>query len=319
MGWHELKRVVTVLTTVMFMAGCGSSATEKTQTTTAKPYGDPTMITDAASVKASLGKAETVIIDARSAAAYNAGHIPGAINCIWQTFATVATGAPGDANWGVLKTPAEIGTALGNLGITASSEVIVYADAPSGWGEDGRIVWMLRMAGVTNSKMLNGGRQGWTAAGYALTTDASPAPVTATFPLASLDTSYVADLSWIRANMNSSSVKIVDARAPEEYAGAIKYGEKRGGHIPGAVSLPFNLSLYTNDTANPGIIKSQEEIEALMTAAGIAKTDTIICYCTKGIRSGLMTMVLRMAGYSKAVNYDASFYEWAGDSSLTVL
>ena len=305
---------------ILILAGCGSSVSEKTsQTTTAKPYSDPSLATDATTLNASLGKPGTVVIDARGAAAYNAGHIPGAINAIWQSFATVATGVPGDANWGVLKTPAEIGTALGNLGIDAGSNVIVCADAPDGWGEDGRILWMLRMAGVSNSKLLNGGVKGWTAAGYALTPTATPAPTAVTFSVAALDSAYTVDKAWIVANMTRGDVKIIDARAPEEYAGAIKYGEKRGGHIPGAVSLPFNTALYTNDPANPGILKNQDALEAIFTAAGIRKTDTIVCYCTKGIRSGLMTMILRMAGYSKAVNYDASFYEWAGDATLPVL
>ncbi len=318
MGWHELKKVATVILVATVMAGCGSSASEKKQAPAAKSYSDPTMITDAATLKASLGTAGTVVIDARSASEYNAGHIPGAINCIWQSFATVTTGNPGDANWGVLKSPAEIGTALGNLGINASSQVIVYADAPNGWGEDGRIVWMLRMAGVAHSKMLNGGRQGWQKAGYGLTTTASAAPVPVTFSVTSLDNVYTVDRTWILANMSRSDVKIIDARDPEEYAGAIKYGEVRGGHVKGAISLPFNTSLYTNDPANPGIIKSQDALETLFTAAGISKTDTIVCYCTKGIRSGLMTMILRMAGYNKAVNYDASFYDWAGDATAPV-
>ena len=299
------------------LSGCGSSVTDKTPA--AKAYSDPTMVTEAAALKASLSATvKPVIIDARAAAAFAAGHVPGAVNAIWQSFATIATGAPGDANWGVLKTPAEIGTALRALGIDASTQVIVYADAPNGWGEDGRILWMLRMAGVTKSSLLNGGLKGWQAAGYGLTTTATPAPTAKAFSLASFTGSYVVDKSWILSNMAGSDVKILDARDPEEYAGAIKYGEKRGGHLPGAINLPFNTTLYTNDSANPGILKSQDELEAIFTAAGIKKTDTVVSYCTKGIRSGLMTMILRTAGYSKAVNYDASFYDWSGDAAAPV-
>jgi thiosulfate/3-mercaptopyruvate sulfurtransferase len=305
---------------VMLLAGCGSSISEKAPAVTvAKTYSDPTLITGTATLKASLGKTGAVIIDARSSSAFNTGHIPGAINAVWQSFATVGTGVPGDANWGVLKTPAEIGTSLGNLGIDASTEVVVYADAPNGWGEDGRILWMLRMAGVTKSRLLNGGVNGWKVAGYGLTTEATPAPAPTAFPLASFTGDYVVDKAWILANSNRSDVKIVDARSPEEYAGAIEYGEKRGGHLPGAISLPFNTALFTNDSANPGIFKNQDQLDAIFGAAGLKKTDTIVCYCTKGIRSALMTIALRMAGYTKAVNYDASFYDWAGDTTVTVV
>jgi thiosulfate/3-mercaptopyruvate sulfurtransferase len=303
----------------LLLSACGSSVTQKTPAASvATSYSDPTLATDAATLKASLGKTGSVIIDARSASAFNAGHIPGAINAIWQSFATVATGAPGDANWGVLKTPAEIGTALGNLGIDASTEVVVYADAPNGWGEDGRILWMLRMAGVGKAKILNGGINAWKAAGNALST-ATSSPVAVAFYLTSLDGAYTVDKTWILANSSRSDVKIVDARSPEEYAGAIEYGEKRGGHLPGAISLPFNTILFTNDPANPGIFKSQSQLEVIFGAAGLKKTDTIVCYCTKGIRSALMTMALRMAGYTKAVNYDASFYDWAGDATAPVV
>lgn len=322
-----MKRAGVVISTVlalmalcMFVAGCGSSVAESDspQTTTTTAYSDPSLTTSASAVNAALGSADVVILDIRSSAAYTAGHIPGAINVIWQTFATVGTGSPGDPNWGVLKTPAEIGTLLGSLGIDATKEVVVYADAPDGWGEDGRIVWMMRMAGVVNAKMLNGGIKAWQNAGYALSTT-TPTPVAVTFSLASLDNTYTTDKAWILSHMNDADVKIIDVRASEEYAGAILYGERRGGHLPGAISLPFNTTLFTNDPTNPGVFKNQDQLEAIFTAAGIKKTDTIVSYCTKGIRSALMTMALRMAGYTKAVNYDASFYDWAGDAAAPVV
>jgi thiosulfate/3-mercaptopyruvate sulfurtransferase len=313
--------LVLAMLAISLIAGCGSTTTEKTAATqpAAKAYADPGLATDVATVKAALGSSTTVILDARGDGSYGSdGHIPGAINVVWQTFATVGSGSPGSTNWGVLKTPAEIGALLGNLGIDATKEVVVYADAPNGWGEDGRILWMLRMAGVSKAKILNGGIKAWKAAGYGLST-ATPSPVAVTFNLTSLDGAYTVDKTWILANSNRSEVKIVDARGPEEYAGAIEYGEMRGGHLPGAISLPFNTTLFTNDSANPGIFKSQDQLEAIFGAAGLKKTDTIVCYCTKGIRSALMTMALRMAGYTKAVNYDASFYDWAGDATAPVV
>ena len=237
---------------------------------------------------------------------------------MWQTFAAVSPGSPGDPGWGVLKSAAEIGTLLGNLGIDATKEVAVYADAPNGWGEDGRIVWMLRMAGVTNARMLDGGYKAWLAGGYAISANI-PTPIATPFALFRLDGTYTVDKTWIVANMGKSDVKIVDARAADEYAGAIKYGEKRGGHIPGAINLPFDTALFVNVGGNiTGFFKSPEQLDALFSAAGLKKSDTIVSYCTKGIRSAMMTMALRMAGYTKAVNYDASFYEWAGDASLPV-
>ncbi|MPM32315.1 Sulfur carrier protein TtuD [bioreactor metagenome] len=68
-----------------------------------------------------------------------------------------------------------------------------------------------------------------------------------------------------------------------------------------------------------GTVKSQKDIEALLTSKGISKEDEIATYCTKGIRSAHMSLILNMAGYTKAKNYDASFYEWAGDNHLDVV
>lgn len=290
----------------LFAVDCSSSSPPP-----AKTYVDPTLLTDASALKEASGQAGTVVLDVRSATAYAEGHIPGALNVLWQAFATVGEGAPGDANWGVLQSPAQVGAALAALGVDGSKKVIVYADAPNGWGEDGRVLWMLRMAGVTSSSMLNGGIAAWKRAGYELST-ATPTATPTTFNLASLDASYTVDRAWILANMGRTDVKIVDARGPEEYYGAVEYGEKRGGHIPGAISLPFNTTLYTKDPANPGLFKSQDELETLFRGAGLKTSDKIVCYCTKGIRSALMTLGLRMAGFT-AVNYDASFYDWAGD------
>lgn len=313
------KAVLGVFLSALFAAGCGSSTNTKDSAAqpAAKTYADPTLVSDTAALKGALGQAGTVILDVRSPASYAAGHIPGALNALWQAFATVGTGGPGDANWGVLKPAAQVGDALAALGINASTRVIVYADAPNGWGEDGRVVWMLRMAGVSNSSMLNGGVTAWTNAGFGLST-ATPAAAPVTFHLEALDSGYTVDRPWILANQSKPDVKIIDVRGPEEYYGAVKYGEARGGHLPGAILLPFNTALFTNDPANPGVFKSQEGLEAVFQAAGLKTSDTIVCYCTKGIRSGLMTLALRMAGFSGAVNYDASFYDWAGDGAVSV-
>jgi thiosulfate/3-mercaptopyruvate sulfurtransferase len=278
-------------------------------------YTDPSYLTFAGVLNSTL--ASTIVLDARPATDYAAGHIPGAINVAWQTFATVSSGSPGDAGWGVLKPAAEIGALVAGLGIDGNKNVVVYAGAPTGWGEDGRIVWMLRMAGIGKAQILNGGYRAWISGGYAV--DANNAtPLSTAFSLAALDTSFTVDKAWLVTNRSRSDVKILDVRAADEFAGAVKYGEKRGGHIPGAISLPFDQALFVNSGIIPGFFKSPEQIEATFSAIGLKKSDTIVSYCTKGIRSAEMALALRMAGYSHAVNYDASFYEWAGDLTLPV-
>lgn len=251
----------------------------------------------------------TVVIDARADKDYAAGHIPGAINAIWQLFAKVAEGKPGDKDWGTLNSAADIAAKLGELGVDTAKPIVVYT-APGGWGEDGRIVWMLRMAGFSNTKMLDGGYGAWTAAGYEVSTEPVKATPT-TVTIASLDQSLNATTDEVSAGLGT--LKIVDARSEKEYGGATDFGEARGGHLPGAINVPFG-SIFNDD----GTIKSEADLKAMFTGAGIAPTDDIVVYCTKGIRSAHMALVLRAIGYEKARNYDASYYEWAGNTSLKV-
>jgi thiosulfate/3-mercaptopyruvate sulfurtransferase len=267
----------------------------------------PEYLVSVAHVKDNL--ARSVVIDARPEKDYTAGHIPGAINATWRLFARVESGKAGDAGWGTLKSANEIASILGQLGIDARKQIVVYT-APGGWGEDGRIVWMLRMAGLKNAMMLDGGYTAWTAAGFETATEPTVLPPSevAAKPF---DTSLNATKSEVIAGLHT--LKIIDARTANEYAGSAAFGEARGGHLPGAVNVPFE-SMFNADWK----LKTASELAAIFEAAGVSPSNDIVVYCTKGIRSASMTLVLRGLGYAKVRNYDGSFYEWAGDKGLKV-
>lgn len=249
-----------------------------------------------------------VLIDARKDKDYNDGHIPGAINAVWQVFADME-GKPGEAGWGTVLPKEKLAEKLGAVGIDGTKPVVIYTVFP-GWGEDGRITWMLKMAGIQDVKMLDGGWTAWTASGNEVSKEA-PAVTAVSCTVASFDENMNATLDWITANKNK--IKIVDARSPKEYGGATDFGEARGGHLPGAISIPFETTLNSD-----GTVKSTAELKDLFTKAGLTPEDEIVTYCTKGIRSAHMSLLLRMAGFEKARNYDGSYYEWAGNPSLTV-
>lgn len=248
-----------------------------------------------------------VIIDARGAKDYVAGHIPGAVNAPWQTFSDMK-GKPGDANWGTVLPAERLGAAIGKLGIKPGTEVLVYAAPPGGWGEDGRVAWTLIMAGVEPVSIIEGGIEAWKAAGGAVSTEV-PVVEPANFKITSTDLSMSASKDDVRKLL--SSAVIIDSRTPQEYEGAQKFGERRGGHLPGAISIP-----WTNVFDKDGKLSSPGALKKMLDAAGIQANDEIISYCTKGIRSAHMTLVLRDLGYANARNYDASFHEWAGDASV---
>lgn len=255
-------------------------------------------------LKANLPK--VVVIDARPEKAFQAGHIPGAASAPWQKFADMQ-GKPGDPGWGVLLPKDQLSAQIGALGIDGKKTVVVYAEPP-GWGEDGRFAWMARMAGVPDVKILDGGYEAWKRAGGG-TDKESPAASVQALAISTLDEGLTAATDWIQSR--TGRIKIVDSRTKKEFEGATDYKEARGGHLPGAVLIAFETMFNKDNT-----VKSTAELKQMFQAAGLKPEDEIVTYCTAGIRSAHMALVMRMAGFGKARNYDASFYEWAGMKQL---
>ena len=249
-------------------------------------------------------KDNVILIDARNDKDYAKGHIPGAINVAWQSLSDVS-GKPGEKGWGTLLDVTELSKALSEIGIKKDSKVVVYG-SKSAWGEDGRIVWSLKRAGI-DARMLNGGYDLWTAENLETTKDV-PKVEKSDLKLTEIKPDF--NITTEELKKDYDKYKVIDTREKEEYDGATKYGEVRGGHLPKAINITFN-KLYNED----GTIKSSEEIEKILEEAGIKKDDHIVTYCTAGIRSAHMAMALKNAGYENVQNYDASFHEWAGDKS----
>ena len=303
-SYKKLILALAALLLIASLAGCGQT---KTQNSNAPiDNAKSAYFVNVSWLKDNLGS--VILVDARTADEYKKGHIPGAINAAWQEFANV-TGKPGQPDWGTLLPKDELAEKIGSIGIDEKKAVIVYAD-PKGWGEDGRIVWMLRMAGVADSKMLDGGWKAWNDTNYETSAD-TQTTTRVNFSINNLDESLNASTEWVAENINK--IKVVDSRSEKEYGGATDYGEARGGHLPGAINIPFG-SAFNSD----GTVKSTDELKALFEKAGLKPGDEIVTYCTKGIRSAHMSLLLRMAGFEKTRNYDASFYSWAGNSSLKV-
>lgn len=306
-----LMLALTLVAGSMFgLAGCAEKTEEGGETGTEASVDQTESVRDQYLMTVddlAAGIADYVVIDARAADAYDAGHIPGAINAPWQTFAAM-DGAPGDAEWGTLLPAAEIAAKLGSLGVDTKRTIVVYAD-PTGRGEDGRVAWTLLSAGVTNVRMLDGGWPMWSGSGKAVSTEPVKLAATTVTAAAELD----GDLNVTTEYLNDklSMLQIVDSRAAKEYEGATDFGEKRGGHIPGAVNVAY-ADLFNDD----GTVKSDADLRAMFEAAGLDSNAETVFYCTKGIRSGLMALLARMVGFESAKNYDASIYTWAGNPEL---
>lgn len=291
------------------LVGCSQKQNNtNTSSTETATYTNNDLLVNADWVKDNLDKG-IVILDARDAKDYAANHIPNAINVTWQQFTDMQNKKPGDKGWGNLLEASKLADAIAKVGIDGTKTIVVYGAPPTGWAEDGRIAWTLKSAGIKNVKILNGGWKVWASKGYSKDTKL-PTVTAAAFKISAIDTTLNVTTDYIKSNLDK--IKTIDAREAVEYNGAVKYGEARGGHLPKAINITWT-QLYNSD----GTVKSKKEIETILSAKGINKTDEIVTYCTKGIRSADMALILKMAGYN-AKNYDSSFYEWAGNSTLTV-
>ncbi|MEN6349243.1 MAG: sulfurtransferase [Syntrophomonas sp.] len=244
-----------------------------------------------------------IILDARTEKEYKKGHVPGALNVTWQSLSNMEP-KQGEVGWGVVLPFDQLEKKIGDLGIDGSKRVVVYND-PAGLAEDGRVMWMLNLAGLDDVRMLFGGWPAWQKAGGEINQEV-PVVTPVSFKITNPDNSLIATTEYIKTN--KVNIKLVDARSPEEYKGETNHGEKAKGHIPGAIPLCFR-DTYNDD----GSIKTVAELKSMFEKAGLSPDDDIVTYCTVGIRSGYLAEVLRMCGYTKAKNYNASFSEWSGD------
>lgn len=247
---------------------------------------------------------DVVIIDARKNDAYLKGHIPGAVNAFWTYWVntTVSQGEPG---WALIVSKEQLAEKIGALGIDGTKPVVIYIDPLTGWGEDGHALWVLQSYGIPDVKILNGGIKSWIGAGGEISKDKPEIKaVKAPTPVKRIGTLSISTSS---VEHNIESIKLLDVREDREFAGLKVYGEKHKGRIPGARHIWFKDFLNAD-----GTLQSPAQIRARVEEAGFSINDEIVAYCTGGIRSGFATVVLRIAGFAKAKNYNGSFSEWTG-------
>ncbi|MEM8637458.1 MAG: rhodanese-like domain-containing protein [Cyanobacteria bacterium P01_G01_bin.54] len=227
-----------------------------------------------------------------------------AIAVQWQQFAPPAAAQRGR----LLADDSLLTTQLQALGISAQKPVIVFANPPQGWGEDGRIVWMLRTLGHPQAVIVDGGVQALLDVGvprqHNAPLAAQPEPPRGDF-VVQRNPTWVIERDALRGQLDSDHLVIIDSREPREFAGATPYGEQRGGHLPGAVNLYFKDLLGAD-----GRLRSHPDLLAQLEARGIGPETPVVVYCTGGIRSAWLATVLVSLGFS-VQNYAGSMWEWS--------
>lgn len=246
------------------------------------------------------------VLDARGKRSWSAGHVPGSTAIDWKDF-RIGGGREGRLT---LDTTA-LGAALGALGVADDRPVLVIGGGREGWGEEGRIYWMLDHLGHPDVRIVDGGWPVWTDAGLPVTR-ARDTPPAGTFTPEPRPGSQ-ALVGEVAAGL-SNGVVFWDTREAREFAGETPYREARGGHLPGARHLWFK-DLLTES----GTLKNRGELKALLAARGIPLDQPVIAYCTGGVRSGFAYAVLKELGSTAPANYDGSMWEWAADPSRPLI
>lgn len=195
------------------------------------------------------------------------------------------------------------------LGIKEDSEVLVYGFTmpDQGFGDEGRILYTFNYAGFNNVKIIDGGFKQVESLGFNKKYNPSEdrIDVSDVVRVEGENNSNAIFTDELLSLVGNSNVQIIDTRLEVEYNGRVIYGENKAGHIPTAISIPFN-SLVDKD----GFIKSREELEKYFEEKGLDKNKLQITYCTTGVRASYVAVILTELGY-KVRNYEPSFARYA--------
>ena len=157
-------------------------------------------------------------------------------------------------------------------------------------------------------KMVNGGIKALKAADVEIVKEVAT-PEKTTVKIDSIDETH--DINTEELKSIYDECKIVDVRTDKEYNGKTLYGEANGGHLPGAIHIRYT-DLFNGDST----LRSVEDLTKMFEDAGLSKNDHIVTYCTGGIRSAYMQLVMEMCGFENSENYDESFYRWCAVEEL---
>jgi thiosulfate/3-mercaptopyruvate sulfurtransferase len=235
-------------------------------------------------------------------ALYAEAHIPGAIGFDWKE----------DLQDPVRRDflgPEAFGQLFGSRGVSNDHMIVLYGDRNNWFAA--YTYWYLKYYGHHKALLLNGPREKWIADGRP-TTGELPSYPAASFTAQPGNQGIRAYRDEVLASLGTAT-KLVDVRSPAEFSGEIispagyeQEGAQRGGHIPGAASIPWAQAVRED-----GTFKSADELRELYAGKGVLNGEDIIAYCRIGERSAHTWFVLHeLLGHDRVKNYDGSWTEW---------
>ncbi len=275
-----------------------------------------TTLISAAELARHLDDPKWVVVDCRfdlarpasGREAYAAGHIPGAryahLDDDLSAKITPQTGRH------PLPDARAMAATLGSLGIDNETQVVAY-DAGNG-AYASRLWWLMRWLGSERIAVLDGGFKAWTDAGLPVTS-ALPTVMATRFDAKPRDTMLL-DAAGVGQAAADPAWRVLDARGPERYAGAVEPLDTKAGHVPGAHNYPFTNNLGPDGRFLPAAqLKSQ-----LQQSLGTVPAERAIMMCGSGVTACHNLLALEVAGLTGARLYAGSWSEWIRDPARPI-
>ncbi|MDQ4068407.1 MAG: sulfurtransferase [Actinomycetota bacterium] len=270
-----------------------------------KQYANPELLVTTGWLAEHLNDPNLAIVESdEDVLLYDTGHIPGAIKIDWHL----------DLNDPVTRDYID-GQRFADLcsrnGISRDTTVVFYGDNFNWWAA--YALWVFKLFGHPDVRLLNGGRMKWLQEGRELTTEV-PKREPAEYPVVERDDAPIRAFRDDVMQHVEKGGKLVDVRSPGEYSGELLHmpdypqeGALRGGHIPGAASKPWKTAANDDGTFKDADALRQIYAEEL----GLKPEDDVVVYCRIGERSSHTWFVLQnLLGYPTVRNYDGSWTEW---------
>jgi thiosulfate/3-mercaptopyruvate sulfurtransferase len=242
-----------------------------------------------------------IILDVRPKAAYQAGHVPGAIWADAAAWAKEFQDGKDENRWH---------QRLGNLGIAPQRKVVIYDDNKN--KDAARVWWILRYWGVKDARLMHGMWTGWKQGAHPISQD-PVIPQTTTFE-SPAQRARLATKEELLRSLEDKTYQIVDARSAAEHSGENKLNNKRGGCIPGSKNLDWE-QLVDPQTQR---FKSAEELTRIFASINIDLKKPVAVHCQSGGRSSVMDFALELMGAAQVKNYHASWGEWGNAEDTPV-
>ncbi|MEM1943341.1 MAG: sulfurtransferase [Candidatus Caldarchaeum sp.] len=269
-------------------------------------YAHPHVLADVEWLKQNLAKPGLAVVevDYDPKLAYEQGHIPGALLIDWRKDMNKQESRD-------IIDAREFEALMSRLGISNDTHVILYGDYNNWFATFA--FWVFEMYGHSKLQLLNGGRKKWIDSGGELSKE-TPKPKPSAYKVEKINYSdriFLEEL--LKRKIADPGLVLVDVRSPAEFKGEItappEYPNEhaqRGGHIPGAINIPWGQAIRED-----GSFKPVEELRQLYGSKGVLPDREVVTYCRIGERASVTWFVLKhLLGYPSVKVYDGSWTEW---------